>query len=171
MLHRLLLTVLFPIGLLVFVGCSSNEAEQPPAPPPVEEPVQEEAPAAQIAPDTAGTEGGAAELDSSPINFAYDEATLTEEAKSILEAKAKYLTENPDGKLQIEGHCDERGSNQYNLALGERRANSTKDYLISLGVNGAQLSTISYGEERPAISESNENAWSKNRRCEFIRIK
>ena len=78
------------------------------------------------------------------------------------------LKENPDIKLTIEGHCDERGTIEYNLALGERRANAVKNYLINYGINPKRLSTISYGKERPLDPRSNEEAWAKNRRAAFV---
>jgi peptidoglycan-associated lipoprotein len=81
---------------------------------------------------------------------------------------AKIVSNHPSLKIQIEGHCDERGSNEYNLALGERRATSAKLYLIKLGVPENRLSTISYGEERPLDPGHNEEAWAKNRRCHFV---
>jgi peptidoglycan-associated lipoprotein len=105
------------------------------------------------------------------VHFAFDSYTLSSEAKSILEQKANWLSERADIAVQIEGHCDERGTTAYNLALGERRANSVKQYLATLGVKTAQLSTISYGEELPAVSGHNEDAWAKNRRAHFAILK
>ncbi len=166
MVKRLFIISLCLLGIVWMAGCTSEE-EQPPEPPPVEETTpMEEAPAPAIEEPVAAVE----EFDSSTIHFAYDDYNLQSEAKSMLEIKAQYLMKNTDVRVQVEGHCDERGSNQYNLALGERRANTTKEYLISLGVNPDQLSTISYGEERPLDTASNEESWSKNRRAEFIRI-
>jgi peptidoglycan-associated lipoprotein len=88
-------------------------------------------------------------------------------ARAILENKAAWLRANGRYKVRIEGHCDERGTNEYNLALGERRANSAFKYLNALGVSADRMSTISYGEERPADPGHNEAAWAKNRRDEF----
>jgi peptidoglycan-associated lipoprotein len=85
-----------------------------------------------------------------------------------LKANSAFLKKFPNIKIQIEGHCDERGTNEYNLALGERRANSTKKYLLSLGVSENRMSTISYGEEKPMDSAHNEEAWAKNRRAHFV---
>ncbi|PLX81620.1 MAG: peptidoglycan-associated lipoprotein [Desulfuromonas sp.] len=101
------------------------------------------------------------------IHFAFDQFSLSGEARRTLTANADYLRANPGIKVKIEGHCDERGSDEYNLALGERRAQATKDYLASLGISSSRLMTISYGEEKPLDPASNEAAWAKNRRAEF----
>jgi peptidoglycan-associated lipoprotein len=102
------------------------------------------------------------------IHFEFDRYDLTGEARQTLTENAKIVSNHPSLKIQIEGHCDERGSNEYNLALGERRATSAKLYLIKLGVPENRLSTISYGEERPLDPGHNEEAWAKNRRCHFV---
>lgn len=102
------------------------------------------------------------------IYFAFDRYDLTEESRMTLTENAKVLVAHPNLIIQIEGHCDERGSNEYNLALGERRAVSAKLYLIKLGVKGNRLSTISYGEEMPLDPRHTEEAWAKNRRCHFV---
>lgn len=108
------------------------------------------------------------ELKSETIFFAYDDYTLTSESQGRLGKIAESLKGNGSAVVQIEGHCDERGSIEYNLALGERRAQSVKNYLTQLGVDGGRLSTISYGEEKPVAKGHNEAAWSKNRRAEFV---
>jgi peptidoglycan-associated lipoprotein len=102
------------------------------------------------------------------IYFAFDRYDLSEEARKILTEDAKVLLKHPSVVVQIEGHCDERGSNEYNLALGERRSVSAKLYLEKLGVQANRLSTISYGEEMPADPGHNEEAWAKNRRCHLV---
>lgn len=104
----------------------------------------------------------------STIYFSFDDYSLSEQAKKTLIENAAWLTNNPQKTIIIEGHCDERGTEEYNIALGGRRANSAKKYLINLGVNPDQLSTISYGEERPADLGHNEDAWAKNRRADFV---
>jgi len=104
------------------------------------------------------------------IHFDFDQFTLSAEARDLLAANAAYLQANPGVRVKIEGHCDERGSDEYNLALGERRAQAAKDYLVTLGVAADRLETISYGEELPLDSSSNETAWAKNRRAEFKAI-
>ncbi len=102
------------------------------------------------------------------IFFEYDQFTLTPEARQTLEANAAFLKSRPQVAVQVEGHCDERGSDEYNLALGERRARAAREYLISLGIAGDRLTTISYGEERPLEQASGEEGWAKNRRAEFV---
>ena len=101
------------------------------------------------------------------IYFDFDKFTLSAEARKTLADNAEYLKANSGTQVVIEGHCDERGSDEYNLALGESRALAAKNYLVSLGISARQLSVISYGEEKPAAMGSNEAAWAKNRRAEF----
>ena len=103
----------------------------------------------------------------SDIYFAYDRYDLSPEARATLADNAAWLENNPGVRVQIQGHCDERGSNQYNLALGDRRAKSAYNYLINLGVPADRLSTISYGEEMPQCTEHTEACWAKNRRAHF----
>lgn len=103
-----------------------------------------------------------------PVYFAFDDYSISEEAKGILKADAEWLAKNPQVRVQIEGHCDDRGSPEYNLALGEKRAKSAKNYLIQLGTDPGRLSTISYGKERPADPGHTDEAWAKNRRAELI---
>ncbi|MFW5791989.1 MAG: peptidoglycan-associated lipoprotein Pal, partial [Desulfohalobiaceae bacterium] len=102
-----------------------------------------------------------------PVYFAFDSFEISQEARGKLERKANVLKQHQDLSLVIEGHCDERGTEEYNLALGERRARAAYEYLILLGVDSGRMQIISYGEERPADTDSNEAAWSRNRRCEF----
>lgn len=101
------------------------------------------------------------------IYFEFDKSSLTEEAMLILKAKALFLSENSDKNITIEGHCDERGTSEYNLALGDRRAKTVKSYLQSLGISGQRMVTTSYGEEMPVDTGHNETAWAKNRRAHF----
>lgn len=102
------------------------------------------------------------------ILFEFDSASLSVEAQEILRAKAAWLRENPRARVVIEGHCDERGTNEYNLALGDRRAFSSKSFLVDLGISEGRLTTISYGEERPVDTAPTEDAWAKNRRAHFV---
>ena len=121
----------------------TEEPAPPPEPPPVE----------NFVPETA--------------YFAFDDYTLNMDAQNKLQGLADHLKASQNAVVQIEGHCDERGSIEYNLALGERRAQSVKNYLVQLGVDPARLSTISYGEEKPAAEGHDESAWGQNRRAEF----
>lgn len=110
---------------------------------------------------------------SSPVKdiyFAFDSFDLRPDARETLKANADWLKANPSVRVEIEGHCDERGTSEYNLALGAQRAQAAKDYLITLGVSARRLSTISYGEELPVCREQTENCWQKNRRDRFIVI-
>lgn len=102
------------------------------------------------------------------IFFDYDDATLSAAARDILSSNASHLNELSQLRLLIEGHCDERGTVEYNLALGQRRADATKGYLVNLGVDGGRLSTRSLGEERPFANGNDESAWSQNRRAHFV---
>jgi peptidoglycan-associated lipoprotein len=101
------------------------------------------------------------------IHFGYDSYSVDATAKSILQANAAWLKENATQKAQIEGHCDERGTNEYNTVLGANRARATLEYLRSLGIESSRLSTVSYGEELPLDPRHNEEAWAKNRRSHF----
>jgi peptidoglycan-associated lipoprotein len=101
------------------------------------------------------------------VFFAYDDYSLSGEAKEALTSSAGYLREMSTLRVMVEGHCDERGTVEYNLALGQRRADAARGYLVNLGVDGGRLSTISYGEERPFAEGHDESAWSQNRRAHF----
>lgn len=101
------------------------------------------------------------------VFFEFDKSRLTPEARAALEKNAQWLRQHANIKVQIEGHCDERGTIEYNLALGERRSTSVRNYFMSLGVEGGRLFTISYGEERPTTQGHSEAAWAQNRRAEF----
>lgn len=102
------------------------------------------------------------------VYFDFDEYELKPEARERLAKNAEFMKSHPEFVYTIEGHCDERGTNEYNLALGDRRANAAKNYLISLGVTGNRLQTLSYGEERPVCTESTEACWARNRRAHFV---
>lgn len=102
------------------------------------------------------------------IYFDFDESVVREDAKPILLIVASYLKNNPKYKLIVEGHCDERGTSEYNMALGQRRADATRAYLVNLGIPVNRLTTVSYGKERPLLPGHDEEAWSKNRRAVFV---
>jgi peptidoglycan-associated lipoprotein len=114
------------------------------------------------------TSAAAAAFENKDIYFDFDSANLDAQAQEILKDKAQWLKRNPRSRILIEGHCDERGTNEYNLALGERRAQSVQQYLVSLGIDESRLATVSYGEERPLDPGRTEAAWSKNRRAHFV---
>lgn len=102
------------------------------------------------------------------VYFALDKFDLRADAREQLAQNAQFMRQHPELLFTIEGHCDERGTNEYNLALGQRRASAAKDYLISLSVDGPALRTISYGEERPVCTASDEACWQRNRRAHFV---
>lgn len=108
---------------------------------------------------------------SSPLKdvfFDFDRYDLSGDARSVLRANADWLKSNPSARVEIEGHCDERGTNEYNLALGAKRAQAAREYLGSLGITPERLSTISYGEEIPVCREQEESCWKQNRRARFV---
>jgi len=168
------------MGLFLFLGssCAKKQVQvsEPPKAAPVQE-VKKEAPApvedaaAKEAKLRAEKEKQLEKMrkafEDESIYFDFDKYEIKADAKTTLQKKADFLAANTRYSLRIEGHCDERGTNEYNLALGERRANSAKEFLVALGIAPARITTISYGEERPAVEGSNEDAWSKNRRDEF----
>jgi peptidoglycan-associated lipoprotein len=103
------------------------------------------------------------------VYFDFDKSDLRQDARNVLSKNAEILLKSKQGaKVKVEGHCDERGSAEYNLALGERRAKSALHYLLTLGVQADRLSIISYGKEKPAVQGTDEAAWAKNRRAEFV---
>jgi peptidoglycan-associated lipoprotein len=151
-------------------NCRSKE-EKPPEVTPSESatttPESSAVDSAAMSFDPAGSDSG--KIDGlKTVFFDYDKATLSSEAKKTIQGNAEWMKKNTGAKVQIEGHCDNRGSIEYNVALGERRANSVKDYMMSLGVAGNRLATISYGEEKPLVSSESESAWKKNRRANFV---
>jgi peptidoglycan-associated lipoprotein len=148
------------LSLALGVGLFSCTDDPPPVEP-VQPDVSSEPAAPPDSPAPAPAVGGEA------VYFAFDDYTLSTEAQQRLQSMGDRLKASQGAVVQIEGHCDERGSIEYNLALGERRAQSVKTYLSQLGVDGSRLSTISYGEEKPAVEGHDESAWAKNRRAEF----
>ncbi len=135
-----------------------DETAGPPA-----APTEDVGPATPIGPDAGSQE----DLDATAgdrVFFEYDSAELTATARRTLQAQADWLRANSGVSVTLEGHADERGTREYNLALGERRATAAKNYLVALGISGSRVGTISYGKERPADPGSNEAAWAKNRR-------
>ena len=152
------------IAVVVALGVVSCTDDKKKAAEPVSPAASSEA--AEVPASPSG--GSAAELKATPIYFGFDDYTLNSDAQSTLTALAEGLKANKSAVVQIEGHCDERGTVEYNLALGERRAQSVKNFLSQLGVESGRLSTISYGEEKPVVPGHTEDAWVKNRRAEFV---
>ena len=162
----IVLALLFVIpGLMVTVSCQKKVVDATPKPMAEEKPqekpmVEEKVVVPPPAPDMTVMQ--------EDVYFEFDKSSLTAAAQDNLLRKAEWLRQNPDATITIEGNCDERGTNEYNLALGDRRAESAKSFLVDLGINPARISTISYGEERPVDPRHNEEAWAKNRRDHFV---
>jgi len=161
------------IGLAVVLalapGCSSRKKVSPEAQ--VEPPPAESTPAPSgesTAPPSTHEDNTGDRTSLEDAFFDYDDFNLRTDAKSALETDGKYLQKNSDAKVIIEGHGDERGSVEYNLALGEKRARAAKDYLVSYGIPTTRMTTISYGKERPFDQGHDESAWAKNRRAHVV---
>ena len=107
-------------------------------------------------------------LSNRTVYFEYDSSEITGPDRPVIEAHGRYLADHPDASVTLEGHADERGSREYNLALGEQRANAVRQLMTLLGAGGSQIRVVSYGEERPAVEGHDESAWSRNRRVEII---
>jgi peptidoglycan-associated lipoprotein len=150
---------------LIAGGCGKKNPPAEPQPPPV---VQEPTPPPVAPPPAPPAEPEPEPLNLANVYFDYDRYDLKEDARATLAANAKQLEGNTSARITIEGHCDERGTTEYNLALGEKRAQAARDYLVNYGIAGDRLSTVSYGEERPVDPGSNEDAWAKNRRAAFV---
>lgn len=119
---------------------------------------------------TAGATGGAVlEEPANAVYFAFDKSDLDAAARAILDDYAAWLAEHPKVKVTVEGNCDERGTREYNLALGQRRADAVRDYLISRGIDGGRIDTVSFGEERPLCQGTGEACWAQNRRADIVR--
>lgn len=175
MMREMKVTVLLVAGVLTLSACGRRAEPEPPAPPPPPPP-------AAAAPDTAAQRLAreAAERErirmeterkrgilTDMVFFDFDMAEIRSDARSSLDAKVQILREEPGVRLRIEGHADERGSTEYNMALGLRRAEAVKAYFVNFGLGADRFETISFGEERPLVRESNESAWARNRRAEF----
>jgi peptidoglycan-associated lipoprotein len=151
-------------ALIATAGCAKKRPEiLPPGP-------GEQYQPGPSGPSTGGVVPGSAEdfrrsIMSDTVHFALDEFDIDPEARRILDTQAAWLVQFPNVRATIEGHCDERGTREYNLALGDRRANAAKNYLVARGVSAARVTTISYGKERPLALGSDESSWAQNRRA------
>ncbi len=146
-------------------GCASRSPEPEPEPAPSRGGFGEEG---GTEPSRATPAPARGPVDLETIYFEFDQSGLRPDAKAELRASAERLKQNPDVRIEVQGNCDTRGSAEYNLALGNRRAESAKRYLGDLGVNASRISTVSFGEERPAVRGNNEVAWARNRRDDFV---
>lgn len=162
---RVLLVSLFSVAVLA--GCSKKVKEQP------AQPVDTTPTAPSTGPDTSGLYGPG-DLDTDAclrqrvVYFDFDKDEVKPEFQAIMACHAKYLRDRPSARITLQGNTDERGSREYNMGLGERRGNAVSSALQANGGSGSQLNVVSYGEERPVCTESNESCWSKNRRVEIV---
>jgi peptidoglycan-associated lipoprotein len=172
-----LLGLVLVSATVVFGGCSSTAEKPAAAPSPAASAPTETKKQFTSAPSSASSlealkrgesTATAAESPLKEVYFDFDKYDLRPDARETLKANATWLKANPTAQVQIEGHCDERGTNEYNMALGYKRAQSVKDYLVTLGIGAERLTTISYGEELPVCREHNEGCWQKNRRAKFV---
>ena len=175
MAMRPVLSIVTLVALLLtalFAGCAKEEpppptpeppraAPQPPPPPPPPPPAVDTLRQQRF-------QQAMQDFQNQDVYFDFDKYDLRPDARAILDKKVAFLNENSSMRVQIEGHCDERGTSEYNLVLGERRANASKQYVTTAGVNTARLSTISYGKERPLDPGHDEAAWARNRRAHFV---
>jgi peptidoglycan-associated lipoprotein len=168
----LLLVIILSISMLALWGCpkkaevtAAPEAQKEVAPaekPAVAEEAKPEAKEETKERAAAGAEG------LQPVYFDFDRSFIRDDARPVMKANAEWLKANPKVKVKIEGNCDERGTKEYNQALGQRRAASAKKYLTDLGISGKRISLISYGKEKPICNEHNEECWQKNRRDDLV---
>jgi peptidoglycan-associated lipoprotein len=165
-----LVTSLVPVVLAVaLIGCAKKAVETPPeqTPAPPQQTTPPPAPVQTTPTPTPPSPPAFSAADLQPVFFDLDSSTLRDDARAALDADAKLLRENGNVHIVIEGHCDERGTVEYNQALGERRAQAAKDYLVQAGIPESRMQTISYGKERPFDVGHDEAAWAKNRRAHF----
>jgi peptidoglycan-associated lipoprotein len=171
------------LGLLIFAGCAeekslvtsdTGQAQQVTSAPTTQQQDATTSKATSEQQDTASEKSVDLEKMArtkspvSDINFDFDSSSINANAREILKTNANYFMKNRVSSIIIEGHCDERGTAEYNMALGERRAQETKKYLVNLGVKESLMKTVSFGEENPLDPASNEEAWAKNRRAHFV---
>ena len=156
---------------LALAGCASDETARTPADGSDAAPAQTGPAGDRAAPGTALSDRErqrrAELLAQKRVHFVFDSSTIDDEARAIIEAHASHLVANSQLKVTLEGHCDERGTREYNLALGERRAQAVERMMKVLGVAGSRIKTVSYGEEKPLCQEHDESCWRQNRRAEI----
>lgn len=172
-LLRSVLMIAAVAGVALLAGCAKKAVEQPPTPatPPPAPTTPAPAPATPTPPTPAPSTPSTPAVtvtDLQPAFFDYDSDALRDDARATLDRDAKLLRDNASWKIVIEGHCDERGTVEYNQALGERRAQAARDYLAQAGIDAGRMRIISYGKERPFSDGHDEAAWSQNRRAHFV---
>jgi peptidoglycan-associated lipoprotein len=165
---RSLKLVVIPFACLALIaGCGGKKEPAPPEEQPVP-PLVETPPPTPPPQETETPRTEPAQLNLENVYFDYDRYELREDARATLANNAKQLESNAAARVSIEGHCDERGTTEYNLALGEKRAQAARDYLVNYGIGADRLTTVSFGEERPVDPGHDESAWAKNRRAAFV---
>jgi peptidoglycan-associated lipoprotein len=170
---KLLMFVLF-FAIIALWGCPKRtEVTSLPETPREEAPTAQQAPAEQGAQVRTEKEevkenAPAAVIGLQPVYFDFDQSFIRADAKEIMKANAEWLKAHPQARIKIEGNCDERGTREYNQALGQRRAATAKKFLTDLGISPTRISLISYGKEKPTCAESTESCWQKNRRDDFV---
>ncbi len=171
---RPVLMIVLVAGVTLLAGCAKKAVEKPPTPatpppaPTAPAPAPTPAPTPPAPAPTPSPASSASASDLQPAFFDYDSDALRDDARSALDRDAKLLRDNPGLKIVIEGHCDERGTVEYNQALGERRAKAARDYLAQAGIDAGRMKMISYGKERPFADGHDETAWAQNRRAHFV---
>lgn len=149
---------------LLLAACANTEKKQPTTQETAPAPVAQPAPAPAPTGPVPGSQDDLNQTAGDRVFFAFDKYDLDDTAQATLRKQGDWLKKYPSVNVIVEGHCDERGTREYNLALGERRANAAKNYLVALGIDAGRIETVSYGKERPAVVGSDESAWSQNRR-------
>jgi peptidoglycan-associated lipoprotein len=181
--QRMYVPVIMLLSILVLWGCpkkaevtTSPESQQETAPsvaPAKEEPKVEqkaEPMKEEVKPEESKERAAAASAGLQPIHFDFDKSFVRDDARAVMKANAEWLKANPKVRIRIEGNCDERGTKEYNQALGQRRATSAKKYLTDMGISAKRISLISYGKEKPVCSDQTEDCWQKNRRDDFVAV-
>ena len=162
------------VVMLVAVGCSRRQQTPPPTTPPAQPTTRPQPPAQPTQPRVVPQqpqrqeEAVPRDLSFTTVYFDFDRSDIRTDQRSAMERNARLLSQYQTVRIRLEGHCDERGTEEYNMALGQRRADAVMQYLTSYGISGSRITTISYGEMRPAATGQNETAWSQNRRCEIV---
>ena len=166
-----LINAVFVASILLLAGCKTKPTETPPPPPAQTDNTGAVDSSAGSVDDTDAAGPSGELLSKRVIYFDFDRADIRADSQSVLAAHAQYLARNPAQKVRLEGHADERGSREYNIGLGERRGQAVRRAILLQGVAEGQLSTVSYGEERPAVAGSDEQAYALNRRVEIVYLK
>ncbi|KTF69897.1 peptidoglycan-associated lipoprotein Pal [Sphingomonas sp. HT-1] len=162
---KLVPSLMLGVALVATAACSKKPPKELP-PAPTETPVASQPYGNGETTQTSSmSEQFRREVTSDTIHFGLDQSDIDQESRAVLDSQAKWLVAHPNVRITLEGHCDERGTREYNLALGDRRANAAKNYLAAQGVSADRITTISYGKERPVAMGSDEASWAQNRRA------